>query len=274
MDVRELSSASCQLHRFLLYVSLDTSSWILVLVTIERFLAVCFPVAHKRVRDVNKALRSIGAVLIIQLCFNMHTFWTRGYEELSVDGNVTIYQCGYKSDHSRLYWIFYHGWVSMLIYCILPFITMLILNVCIIRRLRSLHDATLNRVGSNLSSTGVTNHASSMTRMLLAVTMYFILVTTPAFIVTMVQGYVIYAEEITVQRHARLELIDASLTLLLYLNHSINFFLYCLTGRRFRRVLCEMCACGARSEKPRARNPKLTALLKSANDTSTTASHL
>jgi len=30
----------------------------------------------------------------------------------------------------------------------------------------------------------------------------------------------------------------------MYLNHAINFYLYCLTGKRFRRELAEMLNCG------------------------------
>ena len=30
---------------------------------------------------------------------------------------------------------------------------------------------------------------------------------------------------------------------LVYVNHSANFFLYCLTGRRFRQQLVQLCAC-------------------------------
>jgi len=35
----------------------------------------------------------------------------------------------------------------------------------------------------------------------------------------------------------------------MYVNHAINFYLYCLTGKRFRRELAAMLSCGRCSEE-------------------------
>jgi len=39
---------------------------------------------------------------------------------------------------------------------------------------------------------------------------------------------------------AKLYLVRTVCELLMYLNHSINFFLYCATGQKFRRQLCAL----------------------------------
>jgi len=41
-------------------------------------------------------------------------------------------------------------------------------------------------------------------------------------------------EEETDLDRARMEIADFAVTALMYLNHSLNFFLYCLTGKMFR----------------------------------------
>lgn len=238
--MRQLSSASCSTHRFILYLSLDTSAWLLAIITIERFIAVCRPQKHKAIRTANMAVKIIASLLLVQIAFNIHVFWTRGthYEQLESQKLSVDAHCGYTSRSTRYFWTNHQGWLSMVWYCFIPFSTMFILNIFIIRRLRRLKDSSLQRNASGMSSTGITKQANSMTRMLLCVTLYFMVVSVPVFVFTMFQHLLFYNNDaVDDHRIAKMELADASLTLLLYLNHSVNFFLYCLTGRRFRREL-------------------------------------
>ena len=257
IDVRKLSGASCKIHRFILYFSMDMSAWILGIVTIERFVAVCLPTKHRKIKTVSAALKILAALIVVQVAFNMQVFWTRGDHYQKVYDAVTKEElplhCGYTSEEARYFWTHNQGALSMVWYCAIPFMTMLIFNILIIRRLRSLRDdSALSRGGSELSKTGITKQTNSMTRMLLSVTFYFLLVTVPILIFTMFQSVILYkdqykdkksGEKPDPEKLAQLELADAIMTTIVYINHSINFFLYCLTGRRFRRELRAMCGC-------------------------------
>lgn len=159
-------------------------------------------------------------------------FFTRGREFVE-EKNKTV-ECGYPSLAAKHYWRYYHGWLAMTVYCLMPFVIMLTLNTAVIIKLRKMNERLSNRRSSTKSSEQMT---ASMTRMLLCVTFYFVLVTTPSFIFTYHQDQLFFTSKLSQETYADSELVDAILTLLLYLNHSINFVLYCLSGRRFRTEL-------------------------------------
>lgn len=206
---------------------------------------------HKKLRKPSNAVKGIVAVLLFHIAFNVHVFFTRGKQIIvhssNDTGNHTLEYtelvCGYTSDSATHYWTYVQGWLSMLIYCIIPFLAMLIFNIFIIRKLREMSNSMLTRNISQLSTTGITQQTKSMTYMLLSVTIYFIVVTTPVFIFTMVETVKLHRSTLDRHYHAKLQLADAITTMFFYLNHSINFFLYCLTGRRFRKELKAMCGC-------------------------------
>ena len=52
LDVRHLGSVMCKTHTFLVYWTTDFASWTIVLVSVERFVSVIFPLKAK-VRIVN-----------------------------------------------------------------------------------------------------------------------------------------------------------------------------------------------------------------------------
>jgi len=245
---------SCKLQRFILYTSLDTSAWILIAVTVERFLAVCMPQHHHFLKTPRHAFRAVGGIVLFQSAFNLHVFWTRGRQVIVAveDNSTVIINCAYPTESARNYWTFYQSWVSMLVYCVVPFCVMLILNIFIIRTLRKHKRSMARKRSLSANSRKATKGGiptDSMTRMLLCVTLYFIIVTTPSFIFTMIQDVLFYKDVVTAHQHAVMELVDGALTVLLYLNHSINFLLYCLTGRRFRSELIMMCRRTKTTEK-------------------------
>ena len=241
--MRQLSGISCSTHRFILYLGLDTSSWLLATISIERFIAVCKPGKHKAIKSARFGLKVIAVLILVQIAFNIHVFFTRGRhwtETKVIDGgtlkSVEI-NCGYTSKEARFFWTNHQGWMAMLWYCCFPFTVMLITTILIIKKLRTLQHSMLSRNSSSESATERIKKTNTMTRMLLSVTLYFLIITTPIFIFTMFQSLLFYQSAVGERRLAKLELTDACLTIFLYLNHSINFFLYCLTGRRFRQEL-------------------------------------
>ena len=89
------------------------------------------------------------------------------------------------------------------------------------------------------SSAGTTGNAN-ITVMLLMVSFIFLLLSSPVLIVQLYERY--YWLPITDAEMARSRLVHAVVDNLMYTNHAINFLLYCLSGRRFRRELGRLLA--------------------------------
>lgn len=250
--MRKESPESCKAQRFILYLSLDTSAWILIAICAERFLAVFLPHRHHLLKTPRRAAKVVAAIVAFQFCFNFPVIFIRGKEaKISDNGTVEIYNCGYSSGAAKHYWTYIHHYLAIIVYCIIPFIVMLTLNLLIIYKLRMV---------SNITKKSSTKHrrmnTSSMTIMLLFVTFNFIMITTPSVIFTIVQEAMIDRSLVSRQKYAEMELVDAILTLLMYLNHSINFLLYCVAGRRFRgelRALLRDCLIAAKILLPNSK---------------------
>ena len=80
----------------------------------------------------------------------------------------------------------------------------------------------------------------SVTVMLLTVNTLFWLLTAP--IVVFVIGYAYWAAEASARDTAELSLGWSLVNMLQYANNAVHFFLYCLTGPRFRQELAAMCS--------------------------------
>ncbi|XP_033753651.1 growth hormone secretagogue receptor type 1-like [Pecten maximus] len=243
-DIKDQANWTCKLVAFLGYVCSDSSVWLIVAVTVERYIAVCFPLKASNLCRIRKA-RYIVFVPILALCFvNFHFLWT---VQLRHDKNDTInpvYICDAGPNFSELVngvWV----WVDAGIYSFVPFAILSILNgriiqkVCIAKNERK-HLVTTDRNGCNnirSKHSGTGEVSRKLTMMLLMVSFTFLLTTLPMnIILIMTKSW----NEQNQQQKADFYLAKTVSELLMYLNHTINFFLYCISGRKFRRQILSL----------------------------------
>ncbi|KAH9498831.1 hypothetical protein Btru_005262 [Bulinus truncatus] len=89
---------------------------------------------------------------------------------------------------------------------------------------------------------------ASISKTLLAVTVTFWVLNAP--IVIFIIGYTYWAQIVDERKRARLTLAWAVVNFLQYLNNAIHFFLYCLTGPKFRQELFALFRCVKKSKDP------------------------
>ena len=119
-------------------------------------------------------------------------------------------------------------WADLTIYSLLPFAIMMICSTIIIKTIHRRRRTLSRRYSENGN---VKSKVKTMTTILLTVTFVFLFLTTP---------FTIYATTVTeLYRKVNVDyhLFYASARMLRYVNNSVNFFLYCLSGRPFRREL-------------------------------------
>jgi hypothetical protein len=138
----------------------------------------------------------------------------------------------------RLCVVIYHVALRFLCVSIGPLVVLLVLNILIIRAVgRSIRQRGTIASGQDLKSTG-NRHQDDLTTMVIVVVTVFI-----ACQVT----YLGWRSADTALRFGWIA-VDASLhyhflpitDTLLVLNSSVNFVIYCLVGRKFRRMLCDV----------------------------------
>ncbi|KAK3596653.1 hypothetical protein CHS0354_006204 [Potamilus streckersoni] len=240
----------CKILIFLGYVSSDASVWLIIAVTVERFIAVCFPLKAYTMCNIRKARCIIFLVICLICIINVHFLWTVDLK--SVSSNDTVgRKCEASDDHKVLVEVAW-PWVDAAIYSFLPFVAITILNSLIVRQIFSAKQKRhqLQYILRSPKSPGVTRTMPSrnqgegskkLTCMLMSVSCTFLLTTLPMNICLIIRAF---WNSNDVKTYATFTLLTTIAKLLMYTNHSINFFLYCATGRKFRKQFQNMtCIC-------------------------------
>ena len=87
---------------------------------------------------------------------------------------------------------------------------------------------------------------NQLTIMLLLVTSLFLVLLIPTYVRFL---YFAFANRDTPEKYAGAMLLYYITTRLYFTNSGINFFLYCISGKRFRQDLKELLSCGASKGK-------------------------
>ncbi|KAK2155480.1 hypothetical protein LSH36_239g04019 [Paralvinella palmiformis] len=245
-DVRDRADWLCKLTNVVGYTVSDFSVWLIIAVTVERYIVVCHPLRASTMCNARRARKVIGGLLCGLLLLNAHFLWTVRIVYFKHAGD-TIPQCAGSRRHSRLVeqvW----PWLDTVVYSVLPFLIIIVLNALIVRQvIRARRHRIQLRNGSMYEQAQRRpSHEGStrLTVMLLTITFAFLLTTLPMTVANILAAF--WNEYRTdLAAVSRFKLGRTITELLMYVNHSMNFFLYCATGQKFRHQLVWM-VCYAR----------------------------
>ncbi|XP_041374201.1 FMRFamide receptor-like [Gigantopelta aegis] len=241
-DLRNLHPLLCKVHVWMVYFSLDFSSWLLVAVTLERFVSVWFPHSVKRMCTRTTAGVIIAGIATFLLAVNSHFLYGLGDVVYRSGNSTSIQHCaslwsGYETFANTIW-----PWIDLCLFCLLPFLFLItgnvaiIVKVCISNRKRRRHDANIGL--SNTQNIKVrSSKTSSMTVMLLTTNAVFLVCTSPISIFLIGEVYWFDYATLQPRGEAMYLLTWATVNVFMYTNNSINFLLYCISGSRFREAL-------------------------------------
>ncbi|XP_064639480.1 growth hormone secretagogue receptor type 1-like [Lineus longissimus] len=228
IDLRMLTHASCPILTFISYCSYHFSSWNLVLVTLERFVSVCFPFRARKICTKKWTIVALITLACLISLVNCHFLVFQKIED-----NIAC------TPPRGTYFIFitkYFYWADLAMRSGLPFVVIILCNICIIYTVsRSL--SRRNPASAGESATNQGSKLNSMTSMLLVVSFTFITLTLPVMAFFL---YISSAPNSTYSDIARNYFLYAVTHLLYYLNSTVNFILYCLSGSKFRAAVLNL----------------------------------
>ncbi|XP_064639514.1 FMRFamide peptide receptor frpr-18-like [Lineus longissimus] len=231
VEVRILSELSCPLNFFFTYFFLQLASWSITLLTIERWISVIFPLKAKLICTGKRTAIILILVVILLLCLNAHMLFLFGIR----DGECLPMAAPYI-----YFWKYVWTYIDLLAKACIPFLVITVCNCSILYKVIRSHNTRKKLPNLEKSSDGQTAHAqmTSMTYMLTTVSVMFIFLTLPACI------YYILILKLTLisSWHSLVKLIfiHAFTNFIQYINNSINFLLYCVSGKQFRTELYQM----------------------------------
>ncbi|CAH2985625.1 unnamed protein product [Chilo suppressalis] len=247
----------CQVFVYISYVTCCLSAWLVVAFTVERFVAVLYPLRRNAVCTVARARHVIGALAAAALLLNVPVL--RFAIPTTNDCNI---------DYTYLEHAARFNLVDTAVTFTVPLAVIIILNTWImigvwkLERARHQLIKAEQPVGRRPRATrmvGCPRSQQRVTRMLLIVSSVFVVLNLPAYTMRILA----YAIDLSAAEYSgRWTALQQVALLFFNSNFGINFALYCLSGQNFRRALRQALPClrrrarrGVAVRRPTSFNP-------------------
>lgn len=236
-DFSATNPAICKLRELFFHSFGDVAIWAVCGLTVERLFVVLHSNSPKNLPP-TRAVITIVCFGVVSVLKNAHMMWTRGIEA-DVDNQTLSSLCGYSGFPGEHYERFIRPWIVFVFLDLLPVILLLTSNTIIIAKLRRLHTSRPRFASANGHVKNDERHVIQATIMCMTVSFAFIVLITPTMILLVGKPYWATSPDSKPSYY----LSKAGANFLIYVHHSINFVLYCLSGQRFREEFLEMVRC-------------------------------
>ena len=173
-----LQPVVCQLTQYVANCCSFTSAWFVVAFTVERFVAVCYPLHRPSFCTVHRAKMVIGALAGVSALVNSYALVI--VRPIPVDDGLTLCDIDFGRYPSVG---FYLTAVDIVTTLVLPFLLIVLLNVQIARAICRLELVRrMMYVSSAEHGTPRANSQQKITKMLLIVSSVFLLLNLPAYV--------------------------------------------------------------------------------------------
>ncbi|XP_062580728.1 FMRFamide receptor-like [Saccostrea cucullata] len=208
------------------FLAFILSIWMLVGVTVDRYLQVCWPLKAKVSWTQRRVCIGAGCIFLFCFIVNIPHFKTFQPADPAIYGKAFSYTDFGKSEGS----LKYEFWVHCMFLVLFPWLSLLTFNILIIKTV-----VTSNRM-TKLKKENSRKTESQLTRLLLTVTFTFMIL-----IILQCVAQCFYMLQ---PGNVNMRMVDEAFSVAklgCVVNSSINFFLYCYSGRKFRNELKKMC---------------------------------
>ena len=222
------------------------SSWLLVLISMERFIAVFFPFKVHIYCSLKRTYIALCFFALFALIGSLDGL----FNCFSDEGNGNS-SCS-NSTHIAEQEPYYQAIVFWILYASLPFLLICTFNISVIYKIRS-QQIFRNQSQIQYKGQAKPGKTQSLVAVMFSACIVFVLTTFPATTLEMILTLceVFYSDTCP---HP-----DDWLIVLLFIldeiNHSANFFLYCLTGSIFRSTFIRLFTCRCREAPPVISSP-------------------
>ena len=222
----------CSSKLYFMFSCMFCSIWFIISMTFDRFYSIIMPHKAASFNTVKRTKITILCISVFGILFSIpHWFlsWHQSWLCLPFGHTVNM-----EKIHSQIYY-----WISFMLSFASPFALLLTMNCFIIHTLRTRMGKKLNKSNGEgqkeMSSFKVKNDDKQVYVILLLVTFAFLIVTSPAFIFFVVN--LLHDFTKTPKKFAGHYLFAMVAQYLQLSNYGINFFLYVISGQKFRNDL-------------------------------------
>lgn len=253
LDIRNLGNVACKLQSFLAYSTRDCATWVLCLLTFERFLFACMPYRSRLVWRPKPRSAVWAGILILIIVKNLPIlfFLTIIRKRLdSAPGNSsgwTTVMCDTNAQQFRR--VFFY--LDITEYSVLPSLLLLFFNAALIRvlhrakrcRQTMLSSTTTPRGSGSCHVSASQRQINQASRLLLPVSFCHLATSLPLCVFSIVEASLNLKRTSTTPNSIRMvQSIGFVLSLLTFCNNGCNCFIYFMSSRAFRQRFRHMIA--------------------------------
>ena len=218
----------CQFYLFLATLLWHVPNVLLILLTTTKCIAVWFPLKVNVLLQTRKQICGICISFLFLFLLNFPMIFESKYLVQS------LYSCGFRNSNTiTVYW----NWVNAVLLAFVPITILIVENIVLVIGVKKAETARMvlassqNLIGQNIQ----------VTVMVIVVCSVFILLTLPSCVFFVYREYWDYMSDPV--ETAKYFLVYQIVFMLSDINHIINFYLYVVTGTKFRRHFCKLVTC-------------------------------
>ena len=240
----------CKLSAYFTLLATQNSTFLVLAMTVDKYIAIKWPHKAAVYSTPRRALKTILITCIFVLIYNIpHWYLAKMVRDVCLT---------YVSDATltKVY-----SWATFVLNAAIPFVLLCSMNCVIVKKVRQSHrmfggtesagqnevqgqDQGQNNVANSKRQNKMKNTENQLIIMLLLVTTLFLILMIPTYIRFL---YTSFVEGDTPARYAFLVFFFQLSYKLYNTNSAINFFLYCISGHKFRNDLKEILCCSGRA---------------------------
>ena len=238
LKVHMWSPVECKIASFTALFALQNCTFLILAMTVDKYIAVKWPHRAAIHSTPGRARITATCVYLCVFMYNIPHFFLSGMIgdqciAFAISGLIT-----------RTY-----SWLSFVVNAVIPFSLLIHMNYVIVKTVRA--SRKMFRSNGNNTSEGkekrldtrqktMKSAENQLTIMLLLVTTLFLILLCPTYFRFI---YMAFAKRDTPSEYAKSMLIYQITSKLYTSNSGINFFLYCISGKKFRNDLKEILCC-------------------------------
>ena len=232
----------CKLVAFITNSAIDSSVWLTIAVTAERFVAVCYPLKASTLCTWKTAGITTTFITLSALLYNIKSFW---FMELHPQAK----KCTYAYEYIKTIQVL--GWVGSSLFVFVPISLLLGLNTAIVNGVRKAV-ASQKRMTSSAANSCGDGQSKQITATVLTISFTFILCNLPMATSIIVERFLMDINDpISLSKFT---LAGYTSQMLVAVNHGVNFLLYIFSGKQFREEFLVVFSCKFVKEKNKARS--------------------
>lgn len=209
-------------------------TWLIVLLTIDRYIVVCHPLKAQASCTIAKTRRNILILVVVSAIFCLPRYF-----EHKLDYSNPFKFSQTQLTENAVYTVVYRVLLYLIVMYMIPTLTLVVLNVSLLKALRV---AERQRMALSNGGTPCRGHGRSITAIVVTVVTISILSNTVALL-----SHLLWSLQLCFEQLSYLELPRRYTSLLsnifITFNSAINFLIYVFCSRSFRLHFLRTCNC-------------------------------